>query len=233
MAFFEGAVRLWPPWEMYLFGRYTVASVFFAAVVGMGSLIALLIVYPFLERRLTGDRAHHDLAQRPRDAPVRTSTGVMALSFYGWLTLAAGNDIIALTFDISLDAMVWIGRIGLLVVPPAAYVLTYRICLGLQRPDREVLAYGIETGHITRLPTGGYLEVRQPLGGTDRSGRAIGLSYQGARVPKRLNDLGASGRPVRGGWFRPDPDATDAAAPGISEQASGHRSPACSGSRGS
>ncbi|WP_442873930.1 cytochrome bc1 complex cytochrome b subunit [Actinomycetospora sp. NBC_00405] len=247
MAFFEGAVRLWPPWEMYLFGRYTVPSVFSAAVVGMGSLIVLLIVYPFLERRLAGDRAHHDLVQRPRDAPVRTSTGVMAMSFYGWLTLAAGNDIIALTFDVSLNAMVWIGRIGLLLVPPAAYVLTYRICLGLQRADREVLAHGIETGHITRLPTGGYIEVRQPLGGTDRSGRAIGLSYQGARVPKQPNDLGASGKPVEGGWFRPDPapellsplrdrvvtDATDPATTGLSERVSGHRRPACSGSRGS
>jgi ubiquinol-cytochrome c reductase cytochrome b subunit len=231
MASFEGAVRLWPPWEMYLFGRHTVPSVFFAAVVGMGSLIALLIVYPFLERRLTGDRAHHDLAQRPRDAPARTSTGVMAMSFYGWLTLAAGNDVIALTFDVSLNAMVWIGRIGLLLVPPAAYVLTYRICLGLQRLDREVLAHGIETGHIKRLPTGGYIDVRQPLGGTDRAGHALGLSYRGARVPKRPNDLGASGEPVHGGWFRPDPaaelltplraraetDATDTAATGTAD----------------
>jgi len=29
--------------------------------------------------------------------------------------------------------------------PPLAYYLTYRICLGLQRPHREVLDHGIET----------------------------------------------------------------------------------------
>lgn len=205
MAAFEGAVRLWPPWETYLFGRYTVPPVFFAAVVGMGALVALLLLYPFLERRLTGDRGHHDLAQRPRDAPVRTAIGTMALSFYGWLVLAAGNDILAVTFDVSLNVTVWVGRIGLLIVPPAAYVVTYRVCLGLQRPDREVLEHGIETGLITRLPDGGYVEVRQPLGPSGRNGPAPVLGYRGARVPKRLNDLGLGGKPLGGGWFRPDP----------------------------
>ncbi|WP_282439731.1 cytochrome bc complex cytochrome b subunit [Actinomycetospora sp. TBRC 11914] len=205
MAVFDGAVRLWPSWEMYLFGRYTIPSIFFPAVIGMGILTTLLALYPLIERKLTGDGAHHNLLQRPRDVPVRTATGMMAMAFYFWLVVACGNDIIGYTFDISLNVMTWIGRIGLLVIPPVVYFATYRICLGLQRSDREVLEHGIETGHIKRLPHGEFIEVHQPLGGVDDHGHAIPLAYQGSKVPKRMNDLGYSGHPVKGGWFRPDP----------------------------
>ena len=75
MAVFDGAVRLWPSWEMYLFGRYTIPAIFFPAVIGMGILTTLLALYPLIERKLTGDDAHHNLLQRPRDVPVRTATG--------------------------------------------------------------------------------------------------------------------------------------------------------------
>ena len=205
MAVFDGAVRLWPSWEMYLFGRYTIPAIFFPAVIGMGILTTLLALYPMIERKLTGDDAHHNLLQRPRDVPVRTATGMMAMAFYFWLVVACGNDIIGYTFDISLNVMTWIGRIGLLVLPPLVYFATYRICLGLQRGDREVLEHGIETGHIKRLPHGEFIEVHQPLGGVDEHGHAVPLAYQGAKVPKRMNDLGSAGQPLKGGWFRPDP----------------------------
>ena len=204
MGIFDGAVRLWPAWEMYL-GAYTISAIFFPAVIGMGLLTTLLALYPYIERKLTGDEAHHNLLQRPRDAPVRTAVGMMAMFFYFWLLVACGNDVIGYTFDISLNVMTWIGRIGLLVGPPLVYFATYRICLGLQRSDREVLEHGIETGHIKRLPHGEFVEVHQPLGGVDDHGHPVPLAYQGAKVPKRMNDLGSAGQPVKGGWFRPDP----------------------------
>ena len=50
--------------------------------------------------------------------------------------ISGGNDVIADKFDISLNAMTWVGRIGCIVLPPIAYVVTYRICLGLQQHDR-------------------------------------------------------------------------------------------------
>ncbi|MGW3963974.1 hypothetical protein ACWED2_29460 [Amycolatopsis sp. NPDC005003] len=44
---------------------------------------------PWIERRLSGDTAHHNLVQRPRDVPVRTGIGMMALALYG----AAGHAV--------------------------------------------------------------------------------------------------------------------------------------------
>jgi ubiquinol-cytochrome c reductase cytochrome b subunit len=84
-----------------------------------------------------------------------------------------------MTFHISLNAVIWAGRILVLVLPPLVYSITYRLCLGLQQHDREVLVHGIETGIIRRRADGGYVEVHQPLPGDGR--------YAGAPVPKKLN----------------------------------------------
>ena len=89
----DGLIRLWPAWELYI-GRYTVPAAVAVAVI-MGVIFLLLLVYPWIEKRFTGDDAHHNLLQRPRDVPVRTGIGAMAIAFYMVLTYSAMNDIIA------------------------------------------------------------------------------------------------------------------------------------------
>jgi ubiquinol-cytochrome c reductase cytochrome b subunit len=203
MMWTEGLARIWPAWEFYLFG-HTIPAVVWVAVL-MGLIFVLLIIYPFIEQRLTGDKAHHNLLQRPRDAPVRTAIGAMAIAFYMVLTLSAMNDIIALKFHISLNATTWIGRISMVVLPAIVYYIAYRWAVGLQRSDRDVLEHGIETGIIKRLPHGAYIELHQPLGPVDDHGHPIPLEYQGAALPKRMNKLGAGGQPGSGSFLRADP----------------------------
>jgi ubiquinol-cytochrome c reductase cytochrome b subunit len=201
MAMLDGSTRLFPSWEIRLWG-HTVPALFWPTVVLPGVLIGMAAAYPFLEAKLTRDRARHNLLQRPRDVPVRTSLGAMALTFCLVLFASGGNDLIAKAFDISLNAMTWGGRIATLVLPPLAYVFTYRICLGLQRHDREVLEHGVETGIIKRLPTGEFIEVHQPLGPVDEHGHGV-LSYAGAAVPKRMNKLGTGRLTHVRGFFYP------------------------------
>ncbi|CAB0611178.1 cytochrome b [Corynebacterium diphtheriae] len=205
MLWTDGAARVMPAWELYI-GNYTIPGAFWVALL-CGVLVGLLVGYPFIEKKITGDDAHHNLLQRPRDVPVRTSLGVMAIVFYFLLTLSGGNDLFAYHFEVSLNAMTWVGRIGLIVLPPLAYFITYRICLGLQRSDREVLEHGIETGVIKIMPNGAFVEVHQPLGPADEHGHPVPLPYAGAPVPKQLNDLGFGGEPGRGGYFTPDNDS--------------------------
>ncbi|MBB5913552.1 ubiquinol-cytochrome c reductase cytochrome b subunit [Nocardia transvalensis] len=201
----DGFLRLFPAWELYIFG-HTVPGAFSVAIV-MPLIFVALIGYPWIEKRLTKDYAHHNLLQRPRDVPVRTAIGAMSLTFYVTLTLACVNDIIAFRFDISLNATTWFFRIALLLAPPLAYFAAYRLCLALQRSDRAVLEHGIETGVVRRLPHGEYIELHQPLGPVDDHGHPIPLPYQGAPVPKKMNRLGLSGKPGTGSFFRADPPA--------------------------
>jgi quinol---cytochrome-c reductase cytochrome b subunit len=141
---------------------------------------------------------------------VRTALGAMAIMTYIVLLVSSANDWFAFFFDVSLNATTWMGRVGILVLPPIAYWVTYRWCLGLQRSDRAVLEHGIETGIVRRLPHGEFIEIHQPLGGVDHHGHAIPLEYQGAAVPKKMNQLGSAGAPVPGSLLRPDPSAQTA-----------------------
>ncbi len=214
MMWTEGLARIWPAWEFYI-GNYTIPASVWVALI-MGLIFILLIIYPFIEKRITGDDAHHNLLQRPRDVPVRTAVGAAAIAFYMLLTLCAMNDIIAFKFHISLNATTWIGRIGMVVLPAIVYYVAYRWAVGLQRSDRAVLEHGIETGIIKRLPHGAYIELHQPLGPVDEHGHPIPLEYQGAAVPKRMNKLGSGGEPGSGSFLVPDPisehEALEAAA---------------------
>ena len=197
VMFMDGLLRLYPPWEIRAFG-YTVPAVFFPGILGLGIVVTLALLYPYLERRFARDYRYHNLLQRPRDVPARTALGVAVIGFYMVNLLSGVNDIIALKFDISLNAMTWAGRIGVFLVPAVLYYITYRICLGLQQHDREVLAHGVETGIIRRLPNGRFYEVHQPLGPVDEHGHPIPLEYAGAPVPKKPNRIGALVPPLKG-----------------------------------
>jgi ubiquinol-cytochrome c reductase cytochrome b subunit len=203
MMWTEGLARIFPAWELYFLGHTVPAAVWVALI--MGLVFVLLTVYPWIEKKFTGDDAHHNLLQRPRDVPVRTAIGAMAIAFYMVLTLSAMNDVIALKFHISLNATTWIGRISMVVLPAIVYYIAYRWAVGLQRSDRAVLEHGIETGIIKRLPHGAYIELHQPLGPVDEHGHPIPLEYQGAAIPKRMNKLGSAGEPGSGSFLYADP----------------------------
>ena len=209
MMWTEGLARIWPSWEFYI-GHHTIPAVVWVALI-MGLVFGLLTVYPFLEKMFSGDRAHHNLLQRPRDVPVRTAIGAMAIAFYMVLTLSAMNDVLAFKFHVSLNATTWIGRIGMIVLPPFVYFIAYRWAIGLQRSDRAVLEHGIETGIIKRLPHGAYIELHQPLGPVDDHGHPVPLEYQGATVPVKMNKLGSGGSPGSGSFLFADPASENAA----------------------
>jgi len=201
VMFLDGSTRLMPAWEFrgsfFGYSHYTLPPLFWPTVVLPGILTILPMIYPFLEARFMKDKQPHHLLQRPRDVPMRTGLGAMAVTFYLVLLLSGGNDVIADKFDISLNAMTWIGRIGLLILPPLAYYIAHRTALGLQQHDREVLAHGIETGIIRRLPDGRFIEVHQPL-----AEPGVHLEYQGWVVPKKMNRVGAL-KPSLRGFFTP------------------------------
>jgi len=210
MLWTDGVARVMPAWELYL-GNYTIPSAFWVALV-CGAMVVLLFAYPWIEKNATGDDAHHNLLQRPRDVPVRTGIGAMAITFFLLVTISGGNDHIAHFFQISLNAMTWFGRIGVIILPPIAYYITHRICVGLQRSDRAVLEHGIETGVIKQMPNGAFVEIHQPLGPVDEHGHPVPLAYAGATVPKRMNQLGFADRIARGSLIKADDQRfTDAA----------------------
>ncbi|MDH6519751.1 ubiquinol-cytochrome c reductase cytochrome b subunit [Streptomyces sp. SAI-135] len=162
LGFSEGLIRVMPGWEINFWGHTLEPGVFIPF--SLFPLILLAIgLYPFLEAWVTGDRREHHILDRPRNAPVRTGLGVAWLSLYVVLLIGGGNDIVATHLHLSINAITWFVRVSVFVVPVLAFVVTKRVCLGLQRRDRDKVLHGRETGTIRRLPHGEYVEVHEPL----------------------------------------------------------------------
>ncbi|NJP99773.1 cytochrome bc1 complex cytochrome b subunit [Streptomyces zingiberis] len=164
MGFSEGLIRAMPAWEFVIPGGYTLnLGVAIPLVVVFPLVLTVIAVYPFLESWITGDKREHHILDRPRNAPTRTGIGAAWISWYLVMLLGGGNDIFAIHFDMSINAVTWFVRIAFFAVPVLVFIVTKRICLGLQRRDREKVLHGREAGIIKRLPHGEFVEVHEPL----------------------------------------------------------------------
>ncbi|MDT0323406.1 cytochrome bc1 complex cytochrome b subunit [Streptomyces millisiae] len=163
LGFSEGLVRMMPGWEWVLPGGYTLNFGLLIPLAVFPLMLAVIGLYPFFEGWVTKDRREHHIAQRPRNSPTRTGFGVAWLTAFAVTTVGGGNDLFAIHFNLSINAITWFCRIGFFVLPVIAFFVTRRICLGLQRRDRDKVLHGRETGIIKRLPHGEFIEVHEPL----------------------------------------------------------------------
>ncbi|MEO7061945.1 MAG: ubiquinol-cytochrome c reductase cytochrome b subunit [Lapillicoccus sp.] len=164
MGFADGALRLLPGFlEFVAFGRTWSFNVFIGAILLIPVLYGIAGAYPFIESWVTGDKREHHLLDRPRNAPTRTGLGVMAISFYLILFFASGNDLMAILLHMSINDLTHFFRAGLLVIPPLAFWVTKRICLSLQRHDRDKVLHGRESGTIIRTAEGKFFEKHEEL----------------------------------------------------------------------
>jgi ubiquinol-cytochrome c reductase cytochrome b subunit len=127
----EGALRLFPNWEVRLFG-FEVPNPFFPAVLLPGVTVMLLYLWPFIEAWATRDTAMHHLLDRPRDRNVRTALGAATLAFYTLLFVAASNDVLATMLGVNVELISWIFRVLVIVVPPVVAWFTNRLMRALQ-----------------------------------------------------------------------------------------------------
>jgi len=130
-----GALRLVPHFDLTI-GNYTlVPNPFWGGA--LFPLVVLLVLgsWPWIERRLTGDRGFHNVLDRPRDAPWRTALGAGLLTFVLLVFFAGSADRAFVSYQVDYDTQIWIYRILCLVLPPLVTWLTLKVCRGLQRAD--------------------------------------------------------------------------------------------------
>ncbi|MFI9049682.1 cytochrome bc complex cytochrome b subunit [Streptomyces sp. NPDC053427] len=163
MGFAEGLVRVMPGWEWNFWGHTVNFGVLIPIVIFPLVLVAIA-VYPFVESWVRGDKREHHILDRPRNVPTRTGFGVAWLVAYFVMLIGGGNDLWATHFHLSLNSLTWFVRIGFFVLPVLAFIATKRICLGLQRRDKDKVLHGRESGIIKRLPHGEFVEIHEPLG---------------------------------------------------------------------
>ncbi len=83
------------------------------------------------------------------------------------------------------------------MVPPLVFVVTKRICLGLQRRDRDKLLHGYESGRVLRLPHGEFIEVHQPLSAEDLAVITSKTDHAPLPAPQKVDAEGVANRHFR------------------------------------
>ncbi|MFP1602537.1 cytochrome b [Microbacterium sp. 2216-1] len=168
IGFADGALRLAPPNMDVVFLDRTWSFGILVPVAVLGLFIVLVAIYPFIEAWVTGDKREHHIADRPRNAPTRTAIGAAGVIFYAVMWAAASSDLIATHFMLTMEGVIHSLQAMLFVGPVLGYFITKRICIALQKKDREIVLHGYESGRIVRLPGGEYVEVHQPVDVYDR-----------------------------------------------------------------
>ncbi len=163
MGWLDGLVRMAPPLETHAFGHTISWNILIPALIVPGILFTGMALYPFIESWITGDKREHHLLDRPRNVPNRTALGVMSITFVLISLINGGNDIFATVFDLSINQIMWFSRISIFILPPLAFVITKRLCLSLQRADRDLVLHGRETGRLVRMPSGEFVEVHEEI----------------------------------------------------------------------
>jgi ubiquinol-cytochrome c reductase cytochrome b subunit len=156
-AFLEGSLRLGPSTEIAIFG-HPIPPVFWPGLVLPLVTFLFLLLWPFIEKKITGDTAAHDILDTPTQVPLRVGVGA-ALIFDGvLLTLAAADDQTAAAFHLRLETLVWIYRVLLLVGPIVCGVIAARIASEMRARIRESAVYPYDVTTLVRNEEGGFEE---------------------------------------------------------------------------
>jgi ubiquinol-cytochrome c reductase cytochrome b subunit len=130
-----GALRLMPSFDVTISHFTVIPNPFWGGVLFPLFVLGILLAFPWLERRMTGDGRVHNLADRPRDAPGRTAFGVAFLSWVLMTFLFGAADRLFVLFDLNYDTQLYIFRIGIWVVPVVLFFITRHICRNLRDGD--------------------------------------------------------------------------------------------------
>ncbi|MFW6775710.1 cytochrome b [Nocardioides sp. CPCC 205120] len=190
MGWPDGLLRIMPGWEFEIWGVTFPFNVFLPIIVVPGLMWTILMLLPFIENWITGDKREHHLLQRPRDAPTRTALMVSLMTFYAMAWIAGGNDIIAIRFDLSINQITYFLRAAIFIGPLIAFMITRRWCISLQRHAKEQALHGYETGIIERSPDGAYSERHLPL---PEAKQVVITAREGDRLPELEPGTDANG----------------------------------------
>ena len=130
-----GGLRLMPGFDVTI-GDYTlIPNPFWGGVLFPLVVLVVLVAFPWIERRLTGDRGVHNVLDRPRDAPGRTAFGLGFLTWVGMIFVAGSADRATVFFGLDYEAQIKVYRVAVWVLPALVFLVARRICRELQRAE--------------------------------------------------------------------------------------------------
>jgi ubiquinol-cytochrome c reductase cytochrome b subunit len=129
-----GALRLVPGFDLTI-GDYTlVPNPFWGGALFPLLILVVLALWPWAERKVNGDDGFHNLLERPRDNPWRTSLGAAFLTWIFLIFLSGSADRVTVWLGLDYSAQIWAYRVIVWVLPLLVFFAVRRAC-------RELLAW--------------------------------------------------------------------------------------------
>jgi ubiquinol-cytochrome c reductase cytochrome b subunit len=129
-----GALRLVPGFDLTIGGYTLVPNPFWGGALFPLVILIVLALWPWAERKVTGDDAFHNLLERPRDNAWRTSLGAAFLTWIFLGFMSGSADRVTVWLGLDYVAQIWAYRVLIWVVPLLVFFAVRRSC-------RELVAW--------------------------------------------------------------------------------------------
>jgi ubiquinol-cytochrome c reductase cytochrome b subunit len=137
MGWLEGAVRMFPGWDIQI-GGFLLPAIFWPAVILPGLIFTPLFLWPWLDWLAMRDNQFVNVLQYPTMRPGRMAIGAGFFTFLTVLLVGGGDDVFATVFGWSLPVLLRTLQILVFVLPPIVAALTYAIAR--RRSERWVVS---------------------------------------------------------------------------------------------
>ena len=131
-----GALRLVPSFDVTIGGYTLVPNPFWGGAAFPLVVFLFLYLWPWIERKLTGDYGYHNLLDRPRAAPLRTAVGWALLTWVFLVFVAGSSDRAYVLFNVPYIPQIWAYRVLAFVAPPVSGLIAFWVCRELQAGER-------------------------------------------------------------------------------------------------
>jgi quinol---cytochrome-c reductase cytochrome b subunit len=166
LGWLDGLLRLGGPWSFKVFG-YTISENFWPAILFPAIAFGVLTLWPWIERRLAGDRVAHHLLDRPRDAPAHTAAGLAGLVLFVIPFLAGSGDVLAVLLNVPVETITRVLRFLFFVAPVLTWLVAFSVCRSL-RATQVHPANPTAGVRLRRTPSGGYETIWPDPGSSGR-----------------------------------------------------------------
>jgi ubiquinol-cytochrome c reductase cytochrome b subunit len=129
-----GALRLVPGFDLTIGGYTLVPNPFWGGALFPIVILLVLALWPWAERKVTGDDAFHNLLERPRDNAWRTALGAAFLTWIFLGFMSGSADRVTVWLGLDYAAQIWAYRVLIWVVPVLVFFIARRTC-------RELVAW--------------------------------------------------------------------------------------------
>jgi ubiquinol-cytochrome c reductase cytochrome b subunit len=130
-----GGLRLVPGFDVTIGSRTLIPNPFWGGALFPLVVLVVIAAWPWIERRLTGDRRAHNVLDRPRDAPLRTAFGLGFLSWVFLVFFAGSADRLFVFLGLPYTTQIWFWRFGVWIFPVLVAIVAYRTSKALQRVE--------------------------------------------------------------------------------------------------